>query len=437
MQKSPLAEADTLCEELLQDLPADVAGLAREFKAFTRGRKIKTPQQLLRVVLLYCGLDQSLREVAGTLTVLGEQITDSSVITRLKAGEPWVKALLKRMLPGLSELALPAGYRFRVLDGSSIEGPGANGTWYRLHLSIDLCRLSFTEIIVSDKHTGESVAHFALGAGDVAVMDRGYCRPQALIDVVAAGAQVVVRWNSAIPLWDRDGQPLDLVQTLWRQAAEQGVVPVLMGPAAGQNRIAGYLHACRLPPEQAEAARRRLRRTAQKKGRTLKQATLYLAGWVVFTSLPPTVLATQTVLALYRLRWQVELAIKRWKSVLDVDGLRAKEGSTLAQVWLHGKLLYARLLERHARRLNGEQWGYLDQPRHATWWRPWKLMAQAIAPLITGAAYWQPAQWAACIELIKERPRRRQLQRFPAAVMRLMRDACPTGIAPPLQALAA
>lgn len=160
-----------------------------------------------------------------------------------------------------------------------------------------------------------------------------------------------------MPLWDRDGQPLDLVQTLQRQATEQGVVtvPVLMGPAAGQTRVRGYLQACRLPPDRAEVARRRLRRTAQKKGRTVKQATLYLAGWVVvFTSLAPTVLATQTVLALYRLRWQVELAIKRWKSLLDVDCLRAKEGSTLAQVWLHGKLLYALLLERRARRLNGD-----------------------------------------------------------------------------------
>lgn len=117
--------------------------MAREFKAFTRGRKIKTPQQLLRVVLLYCGVDQSLCEVAGNLTLLGEQITDSSVIRRLKACEPWVKVLLKRMLPELSELVLPGGYRFCVIEGSSIEGPGASGTWYRLHLCIDLCSLSF------------------------------------------------------------------------------------------------------------------------------------------------------------------------------------------------------------------------------------------------------------------------------------------------------
>jgi hypothetical protein len=51
--------------------------------------------------------------------------------------------------------------------------------------------------------------------------------------------------------------------------------------------------------------------------------------------------------------WQ--LAIKRWRGLLDVDCLRAKEGSPLGQVWLHGKLLDALLLERRARRLNGEQ----------------------------------------------------------------------------------
>jgi len=33
----------------------------------------------------------------------------------------------------------------------------------------------------------------------------------------------------------------------------------------------------------------------------------------------------------------VELAIKRWKSVLDVDALRAKARSPLAEGWLHGK----------------------------------------------------------------------------------------------------
>ena len=68
-------------------------------------------------------------------------------------------------------------------------------------------------------------------------------------------------------------------------------------------------------------------------------------------------LSAQTIMALYRCRWQVEIAIKRWKSVLDVDALRAKATSPLAEVWLHGKLLYALMLERRMRRQLGDTLG--------------------------------------------------------------------------------
>src|SRR5882724_10941715 len=54
----PPTDPDTLFEELLQDLPPETVPMAREFKAFARARKIQTPEQLLRVVLLYCGVDK-------------------------------------------------------------------------------------------------------------------------------------------------------------------------------------------------------------------------------------------------------------------------------------------------------------------------------------------------------------------------------------------
>jgi len=95
----PLTDPDTLFEELLQDLPPATVQMAREFKAFVRPKKVKTPEQLLRVVFLYCGLDKPLREVAGILTALYESITDQSVAERLRACGPWVQAMLRRMLP--------------------------------------------------------------------------------------------------------------------------------------------------------------------------------------------------------------------------------------------------------------------------------------------------------------------------------------------------
>ncbi len=48
--------------------------------------------------------------------------------------------------------------------------------------------------------------------------------------------------------------------------------------------------------------------------------------------------------ALYRLRWQIELAFKRMKSLLHMDRLPAKNAD-LARVWLHANLLVALLAE--------------------------------------------------------------------------------------------
>src|SRR5256714_15419032 len=95
----PLTDPDTLFEELLQDLPPETMQMAREFKAFVRAKKVKTPAQLLRVVFLYCGLDKPLREGAGILTALDASITDPAEAERLRGCRPWGEAMLRRMRP--------------------------------------------------------------------------------------------------------------------------------------------------------------------------------------------------------------------------------------------------------------------------------------------------------------------------------------------------
>ena len=84
----------------------------------------------------------------------------------------------------------------------------------------------------------------------------------------------------------------------------------------------------------------------------------------------------------------MELAIKRWKSVLDVDALRAKANSPLAEVWLHGKLLYALMLERRMRRQMGDSWGRLDHERFGSWWRAGGMLKDEMALMMTGDLVW-------------------------------------------------
>jgi hypothetical protein len=322
--------------------------------------------------------------------------------------------MLGQMLPMSAVSTLPEGLRFLVIDASSIQAPGAKGTDHRLHISMDLVSLEFVEVLVSDVHTGETLKHFTLGANDVAVTDRGYGHAQGMRDAVKRGAALIIRLNPfSVVLCNPTGQLLSLREALKRQRGETiRTLAVVIQSSDGTDEVRGWVHAYRLSAEQAGRARQKCRKR-HKKG-TPHAETLYLAGWVlVFTTLAPPVLSAQTIMALYRLRWQVELAIKRWKSVLDVDALRAKAGSPLAAVWLHGKLLYALMLERRMRRQLGDSWGRLDQERLATWWRVWGMLKDEIAPMISGALYWKAEAWAACLKVLAERPRRRTLQQLP------------------------
>ena len=417
----PVTDPDTLFAELLQDLPPEVADLAREHKAFVRAKKVKTPEELLRLVLLYCGLDQSLRTVAGTFTALYEPITDQSVAERLRACGGWVKALLGKVVVPPPPAELPPGLRFLVVDASTVQAPGATGTEHRLHICMDLVSLEFQEVLVSDVRGGETLKHFRFQPGDVVVADRGYAQAQGMQTASQQGADLIVRLNPfSVVLTTLTGQRLALRAALQGQQAETvRTLPVVLGSADGQHEVRGWVHAYRLSSEQANRARQKCRQR-HKSGQP-RAETLWLAGWVlVFTTLSPAVLPAQSLLAVYRWRWQIEIAIKRWKSVLDVDALRAKAQSPLAEVWLHGKLLYALLVERRMRRTLGADWGRLDRQRQGTWWRVWGMLKEVIAAMITGALFWKDEAWAACLKVLAERPRRRHLQQLPPAAIALL-----------------
>src|SRR4029453_6403184 len=191
----PLTDPATLFEKLLQDLPSETVQMARACKAFVRAKKVKPPAQLLRVVFFYCGLDKPWREGAGTFTALYASMTDQAGAERLRACGPWVQAMLRQMFPRAAVESLPSGRRFVVIDASSMQAPGATGTDHRLHIAMDLMSLQFLEVFVSDVHTGETLKHFTLAPGDVAIADRGYAHCQGMSAAVQQGADLIVRLN--------------------------------------------------------------------------------------------------------------------------------------------------------------------------------------------------------------------------------------------------
>jgi hypothetical protein len=364
-------------------------------------------------------VDKSLRETAADFTLLYESITDSSIAERLAACRPWVQAVLAQLLHTNAVATLPTPWRFLVIDGSHVQGPGAQGTQYRLHIGMDLVQFQFVSIPVTDQHTGESLAHFPLGPGDIALADRGYAYATPIVETGRQQADVILRMSPAHrPVYDGDGQRVELRQVLRAQPWETSRTLDVRVQAASLGEVRGSLHAYRLSEEPANVARQRIRTQRRKKGRTPKDTTLFWAGWVlVFTTVAPSLLCAETISALSRVRWQIEIALKRGKRGLDVGKLRAKEGRPLAAGWLLGKLLYALVVERRARRHLGADWSRLDGERRGTFWRVWTLIQDEVSVHILGVAAWREEGWKACVKVIMERPRRRKLQRLPDEVI--------------------
>jgi len=429
MQK-PLPVTDTKqtdpeFEALLEDLPPDLFELAYKCKAFVRARKIQSPAELMRLVLSYCGLDQSLREVGGSFTLRGGQkLCDESVKGRLLVCQGWIEALLKELMPQAPDL--PQGRRWLVCDGSTVQAPGARRDDYRYHICIDLIRLRLVEVKVTDYKTGESLLQFSFLVGDVVITDRGFAYANQIVATQQRGVEIISRMSPHnLPLYNAEGRRINLYKELRRQLKETiQTLDARIKATAGNVEVNVRLHAYRLNDREAEKARQRLRKKSKRHERQPKAETLFFAGFVlVVTTLPPEDLPAKVVLELYRVRWQVEIMIKRLKSLLDLDALRARRNSPLAKLWLHGKLLYALLIERRtSKRVGRLLWTQLDNERKGTWWRVWKLISIEIKKAILG--HWRSEQWEQCLEALAERPRKRKLQNLPSVVVTLL-HRCP------------
>lgn len=421
---------DTRFETFVQALPDDYVEQAYEFKAFERARKVKSPQQLLQLVMLYCGLDLSLRSCAGEVAQHQGYISDTAIKKRLSACVPWVKSLLSGVF-GLEQVVNSGSLRFIVIDGSTVQEPGATETTYRLHIAIDLINLSLRQVTVTTDKVGENLTHYQLDEGDVVLIDRGYNQPKTLIPFLERGGDIVLRYNAhsmnlyeSDPTASREAGKEPLLKVDWESRlktlnGQPGCFPVYL--CQGQQRIQMYLHAMPLPPAQAAKARRQAQQRAKNKSKQAREKTLFLSEWVlVLTSLPPTLLETEAVTALYRVRWQVEIVIKRLKSLLTVDELRAKKNSDLAELYLHGKLLYAAVTAKLAQQRWPQAQRTLDAPRQLTDWRLWRSLADALKAGVKACFAPQPQFAADFLKSITERPRQRQLQSLPNKVHRLI-----------------
>lgn len=334
--------------------------------ATERVRGFTSTSSLLRTLLLHVGQGYSLRETVVRAKAGGlAEVSDVALMKRLQKAEGWLRGLCVSLLKEAGwEVPMEVhGYRVRALDGTLVKEPGRFGSRWRIHYSVQIPSLvcdHFTVTAVKGSGTGESLARFAVSAGDLVLADRGFCRGPGIEALHRQGAAVMVRLNtSALPLLTSDGSRFDLAGEMatLSEPGQPREWPVWIAGADG--RIGGRLCVIRKSEAAAERARRKIKRKAQQGGPQPKPETLRYAQYVmIFTTVPASAFPATAVLEWYRARWQIELAFKRLKTLAALGAL-PKHNDRSARAWLYGKLLVVLLgqkLERLGRNIS--PWGY-------------------------------------------------------------------------------
>lgn len=331
-------------------LPEGWQEKARELGALQRCRKFADAEALLRTLLIHYVDGCSLRETAVRARLGGIVcVSDVALMKRVKASGEWFRwmsrCLMERWIPEQPEAMLGKRLNIRMIDGTSIQEPGATGSSWRLHYSVRLPSLRCDEVHVTTPKTGESFKRFKVNKGELLIADRGYGYRPGIKHVLDNGADVLVRISlDNLPLVDEKDEPFQLLSKLRSlKTGELGHWDAWI-PYKGGSKIGGRVCALKKSKPAAEKARRKSRKENSKKSRNVKPETIEAAGYTfVFTTFDRR-FGADAILELYRGRWQIELAFKRLKSIVGLGHLK-KTDLESARAWLHGKLFVAFLIE--------------------------------------------------------------------------------------------
>lgn len=349
-------------------LPQGWAEAARNLGAFQRARYLKTPGDVLRLLLSHAAGEGGLRVTVAKAQLAGlPSVSQVALRDRLRTSVGWLGWIIRGLSEELRGTApeIAPGLRPRLVDGTTVQGPGAKGTEWRLHCGMDLKTLALDWFELTDAHGAEALERMPVAPGDVLLADRNYLRPGSVKTVAEAGGYVLLRmrWTHSA-MTSEDGtavHALDLVRSMGTDQAAEWPVRLITGE--GQH-VAGRIVALKLPEPLAEKAVQRAIRRGKKKRRKPDPRSIEAAKYMMlFTTVPAEQLPAANALALYRFRWQIEVAFKRLKQLLKASRLLHKEKEA-ATGWIQAKLLLALLMEllyRNARSFS--PWGYEYQDR--------------------------------------------------------------------------
>lgn len=336
--KTTIPQLGRILQKLLVE---DANRIGRESKLIKRKRKFNGASFAQSVIFGWqANPKASLEELCQSAQLCGVRISPQGLQERLNS--PQANEFLRRLLEqGLNYLVQHEGKRTDLLapftgvyiqDSSKIELPGElNQMWQgnqaeqaslKLQTVLDYQTGIFDLTLAPGRAHDCPLQTVELPAGSLRLADLGYFKVSVLQQLNRQRVWWVSRLPARVGVWQGD-HVVHLAR--WLQA--QNCPSIDQQVELTAQRLSCRLLAIPVPADVAQERRRRVRAAAAKRKKSqLKPETLALCDWTILvTNLPAESYPPATILTFQRLRWQIELLFKLWKSGLSLDRWRSQQ----------------------------------------------------------------------------------------------------------------
>lgn len=303
--------------------------------------------------------DATLDTLAQSAATLGVSITGQGIADRFS---PASAACLAQVLAAAIQQTITAAptdlavlNRFAgvvVIDGSVIGLPAALAVQFpgganhasshaalKIGVGMDLVtgRLDGPHLMAARPHDRLlPIQDQPVAPGGLRLADLGFFDLAVLASLSAQQAYWLTRLQVGTVVCDGAGARLDLLTRLRTACKPTLDLPILLGV---KERLPCRLLAERIPKAIADERRQHMRDEARRRGQTVSTRGLALADWTIrVTNVPPEHLTVAEAMVVGRVRWQIELLFKLWKSDGKIDEWRS------SKPWRVLTEIYAKLL---------------------------------------------------------------------------------------------
>lgn len=302
----------------------------------------------------------------------GLQLTRQALFQRLKTGSDLLKTLMESSVAYAAKYSMATETievlkQFKnvfICDSTLLslpdklkqifKGLGGNNSKsaIKIQLMFSLMERKFRSIELcsatgNDSNYTPNIAE-KLSIMDLIIFDLGFFNAVAFKEIETRGAFFLSRIKANTKFYidsiKRKEQytKVDIIEILKESA---GVVDqeIYIG-GNSKTRMKVRLVAIRLPEVAVNERRRKANKKAKSCNKVLTDAETELLAWNIFiTNIAEDMLSARTICEVYRLRWQIELVFKGWKSHFGIDKM-GNVGERYFECLIYGKLIIITLM---------------------------------------------------------------------------------------------